>query len=426
MISESRRDVNEVFAHKVCINLDRRADCWVRMRARLDEQGIHDVERFAAVDGNVVSPHDTWPHSAGAYGCLLSHVDVVRDAHARGCENVLILEDDAVFHPSFQERFRAGVAALPADWDMLYLGASHMEDPLPVNDHVVRITQAHSTFAYALRSTVFDAFLAANDGANNPVDVNNLALQSRYNAYCFMPNVAWVDNSYSDIQKATRDHWYLRESLVLRGTSMAKLLAQTTLVLGFNNSEGSLEAARSLSLITQYYRQQLPEINILIVEQTCRPSLDPLAFPDCHHTVLALEGPLNRGACLRKALESELPQKVVVLSDSGVLLETQDVRGNIRLCERYDATTGFSFNCDAVLNEEPEGIRVEDRGHQARADVPQASSCQFFGHRAIHDLINHGEYWEHPDPFIQFHERHPERVFQSPNRALNVVEGESF
>jgi GR25 family glycosyltransferase involved in LPS biosynthesis len=101
---------------------------------------------------------------------------VVRDARKRGLSSRLILEDDVVFDPSFSEKFRVFVRGLPADWDMFFLGALHREDPVPVAENVVRIRKAYSTYAYALRDSIFDAFIAANDGSRNQVDVNNAML----------------------------------------------------------------------------------------------------------------------------------------------------------------------------------------------------------------------------------------------------------
>ena len=75
------------------------------MQRAFAEQNIRDVQRVSAVDGNeVVLPHN-WIHTPGAYGCLLSHVQVVRAARDAGASSVLIFEDDAVFDPQFKEEF---------------------------------------------------------------------------------------------------------------------------------------------------------------------------------------------------------------------------------------------------------------------------------------------------------------------------------
>ena len=74
-MSTSSGDVNEVFPHKVCINLDRDLDSWRRLQAALTRHDIRGVRRRSppstAADWNCTA---TWRHSAGAYGCLLSHL----------------------------------------------------------------------------------------------------------------------------------------------------------------------------------------------------------------------------------------------------------------------------------------------------------------------------------------------------------------
>src|SRR5918992_4260113 len=99
------KTLNEFFPRKFCINLERRPERWQRMQRAFAANGIDSVQRFSAVDGNaVVLPHD-WIHTPGAYGCLRSHVQVVRDARDAGASSVLIFEDDAIFEPRIKELF---------------------------------------------------------------------------------------------------------------------------------------------------------------------------------------------------------------------------------------------------------------------------------------------------------------------------------
>src|SRR5262249_1607740 len=171
-----------------CINLDRDRDSWERLQAALARHDIRGVRRVSAVDGSRLELPATWRHSAGAYGGLLSHLQVVRDARKPGRPSLLILGDDVAFGPPCSEKFPVFVRDLPADWDMVFLGALHREDPDPVAENVVRIRQAYCTHAYALRDSIFDSFIAANDGSPRPVDHNNGVLQSSHNCYGFAPN----------------------------------------------------------------------------------------------------------------------------------------------------------------------------------------------------------------------------------------------
>ena len=128
MIEESKdieHGINAAFPHKVCINLGRRPDRWQRMQPRFDRHGIHSVRRFPALDGDTLTIPANWFHTRGAYGCLLSHLEVVREARRLGLREVLIFEDDVVFDPQLEERFDHFFGQIPPDWQMLYFGALH-------------------------------------------------------------------------------------------------------------------------------------------------------------------------------------------------------------------------------------------------------------------------------------------------------------
>ena len=184
--------INEAFPHKMCINLDRRPDRWEQMQRKFDRHGIDSVRRFSALDGGALNIPANWTHTPGAYGCLLSHLQVVSDARRRGLPEVLIFEDDVVFDPQLQDKFSACFRQLPRDWHMLYFGALHKDEPVKVADNIVRITMANSTYAYALRDTIFDAFIDLNSKAETVLDDVLFVLQQQFNCYCFMPHLAWV------------------------------------------------------------------------------------------------------------------------------------------------------------------------------------------------------------------------------------------
>ncbi len=268
------------------------------MQRAFADQNIPDVQRVSAIDGNITPLPHNWIHSAGAYGCLLSHVRVVREARDAGASGVLIFEDDAVFHPQFKEKFATFIEELPPDWDLLFLGALHKDEPVKVSEHIARVTKANSTFAYAIRNTVFDAFIELNSRAEHVLDMNNYVLQERFNCYCFMPNLVWVEAEYSDVQKRFENHWYLEKSLVLFGAHMDQLLSRTEIVLA--------PGSRNLDFLVDYYREYF----------------DPLVSITIGHT------------------DSEKEFRLVL--DDDIYLEAMDIRANLLMCEEYDAATGFS------------------------------------------------------------------------------------
>ena len=328
-------DINEVFPHKICINLDRRPERWDDMRAKFDRCGIRDVQRFAAVDGQRVVVPAIWKDSPGAYGCLRSHLEVVQEARKLGWPSVLIFEDDAAIDPQIQENFRSYFPQVPSNWDMLHFGANHMSAPLEVAKNVVRITSANSTFAYALNRSVFDSFIELNSKAVMAVDLNNRTLQAEHACYCFTPHLAWVEDVSSDVQVRHKYHWYLKESLVLHGSGMDRLLKQTAVIIAYQNRARSESHLQNLRFLIRFYQEQLPGITVVIVEQGAEPT-----FSNSNYLFIRDDGPLDRAACFNAGMNLT-DNSFLIFSDSNIFVEEWDIRGNLRICEQYDCATGF-------------------------------------------------------------------------------------
>ena len=359
----------DTFQNIVCINLDRRPDRWRRMQQEFAKHGIRSVHRFAAYDGDAIEKPIHWKHSAGAYGCLLSHLHVVEEARASGASSVLIFEDDTVFDPEFQQKFSEFGKQVPDDWDMLYLGALHKDQPIKLTDNISRITKANSTFAYALRSTVFDAFIDLNRKADNVLDMNSYILQERFNCYCFMPNLAWVQTEYSDVQNKLERHWYLERSLVLFGAEVDRLLSKTSVVIAHHGEPGS----KNVTFLKRYYEEYFSPLIEIIVAPTLAAGI----------------------------AQSDPDRDFLLLTDSDVYFETLDIRANLRMCEEFDGATGFAelieLNHDqaALLRETriTRGIDVT----QNHATKNSSNRCCFVNRRAL-ETAN--------------------RIFHSPNHAL--------
>ena len=191
-------DLNTFFDLKVCINLDRRPDRWRQMQDRLRQLSIAPVERFAALDGQRMTIPPWWRLSPGAYGCLHSHLAVIRMARERRTENLLILEDDAVFDLQLHHRFPQLVEDMPADWDMLLLGG-WLGVYAPLTAHVARSIGASCTHAYALRDRIYDAVIELCERDDRAIDEYTVVLQHTYNCYRATPFLVWQQCQDSDV-----------------------------------------------------------------------------------------------------------------------------------------------------------------------------------------------------------------------------------
>lgn len=381
------------FSHRFCINLDRRPERWERMQRVFARHGIAAVDRFPAVDGSAVEIPSNWPGTRGAYGCLLSHLQVVRKARDMKMPSVLIFEDDVAFDERFHEKIALYMPELPSDWDMLFIGAFHRDDPIPVSEHVGRITRAHSTYAYALNHTVFDAFIDSNSRATLEVDENSLNLQAEFKCYCFTPNLAWVESLYSDAQERMSNHWYLRESLVMRGREINELIPRTLLAIAYGNPSRSRDAADNLHYLLRINHRRLPEMAIAVVEQGPQATIAPADLPEgIDYTWLPSQGPLNRGACYNAAVRgADSGRTMLAFIDGDVFMEEFDIRGNLAMCRRFNATTGFEQSIELtdrdtrrLKDDQTLFLRwLETRDYVWKKKVDFFSRCCFFNRRAF-------------------------------------------
>jgi len=378
------------------------------MQNKFQQHGIHSVQRFPAVDGETSTIPAHWAGTPGAYGCLLSHLEVVREARRLGLPSVLIFEDDVVFDDEFEKKFGDCIQQLPADWDMLFFGALHKDELIKVSDNIGRITQSNSTYACALRDTVFDAFIELNSKTNDVLDVNSLVLQKEFNCYCFLPHLAWVEFDHSDAQQKLVHHWYLRESLVLFGPQVDRLLSDTTIVFAY--SDRTRRSAENLRCLIEYHdRFFSPYIAMVIVEQGIEPTLDRKTLPaNCDYVFLRDASSFDPQRCFDAGIKhSGANREYFILSDSDLYLETLDIRANLRMCERYDRVTGCSHVID-LSHEASERLRAtkQARGLEITANGsaknPRPGHYVFLNRRAIKT-------------------QQELRVFQSPNFALRLT-----
>lgn len=211
---------NVIFDSIYCLNLDRRPDRWRAAQARFSRWGI-SAERFSAVDGDspIVAAEyherlrDYIPRkknsckpsieSAGAFGCLLSHTSILKRALARGSKRILIFEDDVCFHRQFMQEFQK-VSRLPANWKMLYLGASqhNWQGIGHSNGGFYHAKKTLGAFAVALDSTVFRTLMYLYSKKQHPADQYLAQVQHAFPEQCFVafPNFAIADVSVSDIR----------------------------------------------------------------------------------------------------------------------------------------------------------------------------------------------------------------------------------
>lgn len=422
-------DLNSFFTHKVCLNLDRRPERWARMNERFAKHKITGVIRFSAIDGERLSIPADWQGSAGAYGCLQSNLSVIQMAREARWPEVLIFEDDVVFDEDFGRKFPEFIAQLSPDWEMVLFGGLHRIEPERVSENLLKLSFTTSTYAYAVRDTVYSAFLDLQSAARRPVDVTNRVLQERFNSYCFFPNLAWVEGGHSDTLGRALNPWWLKESLLLVGEEMDLIQRRTLLVIPHRDRTPERLGVRNLFHVVNTYRSQLQGVTIAVVEQDQISSLVSGLPDNCEYIPIRDEGPLNRGRCFNQAVRKLGADKdFYVFADRDILMGWE-VKANLRKCQSYDFVSSFNQLID--LTDEDSGRivsqkRIDGSGYTTRPRTEICAEFCTFTKTAFERIGGWDESGGKEGDQVQSRKtRQMLSVFESPGLAFRLSSGAS-
>lgn len=180
----------------LCLNQAERPDRWKQAQDEFLRVGLGNVERFLALPAEV--PFQSFCLSQHG---MLKHFLADEEAHC-----VLTLEDDVVFRSL--NHLPAALQELPADWDILYLGANDRQvTPQRVSAHLSRIRVAWTTHAVA-----YSRKMATYIVDNYPVETFAMYddwLSSKLPEHkCFIvnPPVAWQRPVFSNLWNRATDY----------------------------------------------------------------------------------------------------------------------------------------------------------------------------------------------------------------------------
>jgi len=198
-----------------CINLDRRPEKWEETKQQMSIFGV-DVERFSAIDGKILNLN-TSPLRKGEIACAFSHLFLLTKVNDEIENNVLIVEDDIVFHDRAKEIFEQCSLLIPADWDIVFLGGNHCCGFTRINEAIAKL---HGSFA--LHGCIYNKkalpiilghllrnYTSMNEH-NRPIDVVLAELHRTLNVYCFIPHLAYQKEGFSDIQQKNESYQFLK------------------------------------------------------------------------------------------------------------------------------------------------------------------------------------------------------------------------
>lgn len=196
--------INDYFDHIYCVNLDTRTDKWNVCQAEFAKHEL-TVERWSGAVGSELPRHPTL--MPGEVGCLKSHEMILRDMIDKGYKRVLVLEDDVEFVPNVQSRFSDVISLIPNEWDMLYLGGSHLNKPTPINHAIAKISRTYTTSSYGITAELAKEIISKfNNTQPHQVDVLYSHLHTTKKCYSFVPSLAWQRAGHSDIHNTHVDY----------------------------------------------------------------------------------------------------------------------------------------------------------------------------------------------------------------------------
>ena len=138
-------------------------------------------------------------------------MNIIKKAKEEGLNNILILEDDFEFCDDFESKFKNYINQLPKDWQWIYFGGSHFEEPTKVTNNIYRVNKTYTTHAYAIKSEIYDKLIETLE-IFEPADVRLAALQKELNTYVTIPHLIYQRDGFSDIQNNNVSYEGIRKS----------------------------------------------------------------------------------------------------------------------------------------------------------------------------------------------------------------------
>lgn len=182
-----------MFDRVYIINLEDDHD---RRRGVLNQIDVHGLACFArhitvfpAIDGRNKRPPSGFRGPGSAYACTLSHLACIKDALQRKHDQILICEDDIIFHKSFASRWSD--VKVPDDVQLMYLGAAQMSWlAIEPKEDVYTCHGTLGAHAYALYGSSIMRDIVETWDSVAPIDEHLVSLQTqKQGCYTVYPNL---------------------------------------------------------------------------------------------------------------------------------------------------------------------------------------------------------------------------------------------
>ena len=134
-------------------------------------------KRISGVDGKKIYKYYEKKTNLnyGKLGCLLSHINILKDAVNNNYENILVLEDDIIFHKNFLNEFYNRYKYLinnEKKFDLIYLGCSqkHNWNNIIIKKNYLIGNKMDGTFAMIINKNIYKKILYYAKSLKYPID----------------------------------------------------------------------------------------------------------------------------------------------------------------------------------------------------------------------------------------------------------------
>jgi len=152
----------------------------------------------------------------GQWGCLYSHINILKNAIKHNYKYILILEDDIILTSDIQNKIvkLANFIELHNNWNIIYLGASqHNWDNIHINNTHYLANGTTGTFAYMIHNRFYKILLNEYLKMKKPVDNYLVDIQKKYHdsIYVLYPNIIICNLEESNIGKKRDNKDYFKK-----------------------------------------------------------------------------------------------------------------------------------------------------------------------------------------------------------------------
>jgi len=223
-----RHRLNRDFDKVVCINLAERPDKKQKMDLKFKNLGI-DVEWYTAVQygfmQKIINPIVDYRHGffnknhPNEIGAFQSHYSVIKQALIQGCNNILIFEDDCLFHEKFNEILPKYLDSLPNDYDgfLLYSFQSELyKENLRISAKWTKGFKSWSLISYSLNKKAMEKYVEVADKFPQIADlITYNMMNTEFNFYIASPPLIIPSKDESNIR--TIKNYETTKSIFLLG-----------------------------------------------------------------------------------------------------------------------------------------------------------------------------------------------------------------